>query len=243
QITTATALRHKERMHELLKEINEEGKTVYRFSVLSLEDAYKIFEEFTPEELVFTELLPQFEEAPGAAFANVGRKGENGGEYGDTISCITGFIVNFSRKTVRLTAPTYADSEHPTGEIIFDTIPFTDAQNCLDVMKGMISKYMSNIISPKDRVRLRKGLKWTMEGDEIKVDGGKGSIFTIKPSSGSDIYKEMLEMFSEGYHTKREIVTKIMKRYEGMLVRSDTFYYAINRLWELGIIELESGAV
>nr|MCR5106908.1 hypothetical protein [Lachnospiraceae bacterium] len=47
QITTATALRHKERMHELLKEINEEGKTVYRFSVLSLEDAYKIFEEFT----------------------------------------------------------------------------------------------------------------------------------------------------------------------------------------------------
>jgi radical SAM family RiPP maturation amino acid epimerase len=243
QITTATALKHTELLHRLLKEINEEGKPIYRFSVLSEKDALKVFEEFTPEELVYTELIPQYENAPQSGFVNVGRKGKDSGEYGDTISCVTGFIVNFSRKTVRLTAPTYACEKYPTGEIIFETAEFTDAGSCIDVMKAMISKYMSNIIGPKDRVRLKTGLTYRTEGDEIIVEGGKGARFNIAASEGSDIYKEMLVLFSSGYHTKREIVAQILSRYEGMLVRSDTFHYAINRLWELGILELESGKV
>lgn len=243
QITTATALRHKELLHKLLSELNEDGRTVYRFSVLSAEDALKIFEEFTPEELVYTELLPQYDDAPACAFANAGRRGEILGEYDDTISCVTGFVVNFARGTVRLCAPTSADSDHPTGEIIFETAEFTNAQECMDAIKGMISRHMANIIAPSDRIRLRHGLKWRTEDDTIKVENGKGTVFTISSGKSEDVYIKMLEMFSQGYHTRQEVVSKLLDKYKGMLVRSDIFFYAINRLWELGILELESGKV
>lgn len=243
QITTATALRHRERMHKLLKELNEDGRTIYRFSVLSLEDLFKIFEEFSPEELVYTELLSQYEEAPQSGFVDVGRRGEKKGGYEGTISCVTGFIINFCRKEVRLTAPANACDERPTGEIIFETAAFDDAEGCIEAMKAMISRYMLNIIDPKDRIRLRSGLKWRMDGDDIVVEGDKYSRFTITVRKGSEIYRQMLEMFADGYRTKREIVADLVKQQGGSLVRSDLFHYAINRLWELGILELESGKV
>ena len=243
QITTAVALRHKERMHALLAELNEDGRTIYRFSVLSVEDALKIFEEFTPEELVYTELLPQYEESKATAFANAGRRGKEQGELDGTISCVTGFIVNFSNKTVRLTTPTSADDDHPTGEIILDNMPFDDAKGCIEAMQAMIKKYMKNTISPRDRVRLRKGLSWEKDGEQIVVDCGKGARFTIAANESGDIYNDMLEMFEDGYHTRGEIVAKLTKRFDGALVRTEMLYYAISRLWELGILELESGQI
>jgi hypothetical protein len=39
------------------------------------------------------------------------------------------------------------------------------------------------------------------------------------------------------------VVSKLLKRFEGKLVRTEMLHYAINRIWELGILELESGKV
>lgn len=243
QITTATALKHKELLHKILPEMNETGNSIYRFSVLSEDIAHKIFAEFTPEELLYTELLPQFEEAPTAGFVDSGRRGEADNNLEGTISCVSGFIVNFARKTVRLTSPTQACKEHPTGEIIFETAEFTDAADCIEVMKGMIRKYMLNVIAPKDRVRLREGLTWKLEDEKLVVDSGKGTTFTISVAGDISFYEDMMKALSSGYHTKREVVSKLLKRFEGKLVRTEMLHYAINRIWELGILELESGKV
>ena len=107
----------------------------------------------------------------------------------------------------------------------------------------MIKKYMKNTISPRDRVRLRKGLSWEKDGEQIVVDCGKGARFTIAANESGDIYNDMLEMFEDGYHTRGEIVAKLTKRFDGALVRTEMLYYAISRLWELGILELESGQI
>lgn len=243
QITTATAMKHTELLHKLLREINEEGKTIYRFSVLSKKIAEQIFEEFTPQELLYTELLPQFEDAPGKAFANSGRMGEKQGDYSDTISCVSGFIVNFANKTIRLTTPTEACSEHPTGEIILDRMEFEDAESLISCIKNMIQKHMMNIISPKDRVKLRKGLKTEIdENGQINVTNDKGMKFTVDPQGQGAIYEKMFRLFESGYMTKREIVAELTKDY-AELVMTDSFHYCINRMWEMGILELESGKV
>ncbi len=242
QITTAAAMRNPERMHRLLKEINEEGTTVYRFSVLSEALAQQIFAEFTPEELVYTELLPQYKEAPGSAFANSGRMAEANGVYDNTISCVTGFVVNFANRTVRLTAPTSSSPQYPTGEIILGRESFADADNLIEVMRKMISTYMSNIISPLDRVQLRQNLTWNIENNEVIVQNNKGVRFTIKSGDQTDFYRNLMTLLSSGYHTKREIVAELIKGYD-QPVMTHTFHYCINRLWELGILELESGKI
>ncbi|MBR2760251.1 MAG: radical SAM family RiPP maturation amino acid epimerase [Solobacterium sp.] len=243
QITTAASMRHAGRLHKLLKEINEEGNTIYRFSVLSQKMAEDIFREFSPEELVYTELLPQFDAAPGKSFANVGRRAEKEGVYDNTISCVSGFIVNFANRTVRLTTPTPADHEHPTGQIILDRMEFTDDESLIECIKEMIKKHMMNIISPKDRVRLRQGLSVKIsENGVITVTNGKGSEFTIDPQGKDTFYDKMFALFQSGYLTKREIVSELTKDYTEP-VMTDTFHYCINRMWELGLLELESGKI
>lgn len=243
QITTAASMRHKDRLHELLKEINEEGKTIYRFSVLSKNMAEEIFAEFTPEELVYTELLPQYQEAPGQAFANSGRMAEKEGNYDNTISCLSGFVVNFANRTVRLTTPTSASIEHPTGEIILGKMEFRDADDLVSCMKMMIHEHMMNIISPKDRVRLRYGLIRTVREDGVIVlNNDKGIEFTIDPQGQNAFYERLFTLFESGYKTKREIVSELVKDTEGPVL-TDSFHYCINRMWELGVLELESGKV
>ncbi len=243
QITTAVALRHKDRLHELLKDVNEEGKTIYRFSCLSLETVRQIFKEFTPKELVYTELLPQFEEAPGSAFANAGRRSNKSGQLDNTISCVSGFVVNFARKTVRLTTPVPADEAHPTGEILLGEVPFEDSADCINAMKEMIRINMSNLIGPKDRIRVRKGFTYKEECGKIIIENDIGARYEMNAEKGTDFYKNMFEIMSGGYHTKSEVVTELLKPYEGAIVRSDLFHYCINRMWESGILELESGKV
>ena len=243
QITTATAMRHKELLHKLLKEINEEGTTIYRFSVLSRKNAEQIFEEFSAEELLYTELLPQFDEAPAKAFANSGRMAEKQGSYDNTISCVSGFIINFANKTVRLTTPTPACPEHPTGEIILDRMEFEDAESLISCIKMMIQKHMMNIISPQDRVKLRKGLKLEIvENGEIIVSNDKGSKYTIDPKGQDELYAKMFRLFESGYMTKRQIASELTKDYT-VPVMTNILHYCINRIWELGILELESGKV
>ena len=243
QITTAASMRNPERMHKLLKEVNEYGTTIYRFSVLSEAMAHQIFAEYTPEELLFTELLPQYETAPGQAFANVGRMAEKKGIYDSTISCVTGFIVNFANRTVRLTTPAPASAEHPTGEIILGVMEFTDADSLIACMNTMIHEHMMNIISPKDRVKLRQGLRYSIkENSAIVVNNDKGAEYTIDPKQETDFYAKLFGFFESGYMTKRQIVAELANDYEGAVI-TDVFHYCINRMWELGILELESGNV
>ena len=55
--------------------------------MLSEEMTRKIFDAFTPEELILTELLPQYDEAPASGLVNAGRRAKED-KYEDTISCI-----------------------------------------------------------------------------------------------------------------------------------------------------------
>ncbi len=245
QITTAAVMRHKDRMHELLKPINKNGTTIYRFSCLSEDIVRQVFQEFTPEELVYTELLPQFPEAPGSVFVNAGRQGDETGELDSTISCVSGFVINFARQTVKLTTPVNASPEHPTGEYIYEETHFEDADGCIELMKSMISKYMQNIIGPKERLKLRDNVSIGMEDGKLVVDSELGMRLSLGSSEeGVGLYKDILELFAEGYHTKREVVTHIVNsRYEGKMLRTELLYYGISKLWGYGILQTESGVI
>ena len=63
QLTTAASMRKPERTRKYLFDALEKERRVHRFSVLSLEILHKIFEDFTPEELVCVELLPLLDKA------------------------------------------------------------------------------------------------------------------------------------------------------------------------------------
>ena len=147
QTTTAAATRDLDRTRELLRW----GQQTYlhrdRLSLLSKEECDLVHAEFTAEELLYTDLLPQFPDSPIANLKRVGRNlGAKQGEEG-TIACASGFIVNMAERSVRLVAPVVADEEHPTGELVYEKAGFGDAASLQEVVGGMIDRHMHETIT------------------------------------------------------------------------------------------------
>ncbi len=240
QITTARSTMNIERLRPLLREINENQKVIYRFSLLSEEMTKQVFEAFTPEELILTELLPQYEEAPSSALIKSGR-GADGDEYENTISCVSGFIVNMARRDVKLTTPVWSSKEHPTGEAILETGSFTNAEEFRKLILGMIKRHMGNLIAPDDKIKLEDDVKFEMNDNEVKFISDRGIVLTMEVKGDPSVFRKMVDLLSSGFLTKREIISKLCQDQEGIVVATEFLYHALNRWWNLGLIKCESG--
>ncbi len=240
QITTARSTMNIERLRPLLREINENQKVIYRFSLLSEEMTKQVFEAFTPEELILTELLPQYEEAPSSSLIKSGR-GADGDEYENTISCVSGFIVNMARRDVKLTTPVWSSKEHPTGEAILETGSFTNAEEFRKLILGMIKRHMGNLIAPDDKIKLEDDVKFEMNDNEVKFISDRGMEVTIGVKGDPSVFRKMVDLLSSGFLTKREIISKLCQDQEGIVVSTEFLYHALNRWWNLGFIKCESG--
>lgn len=152
QTTTAAALRDIERTRRLLSWGQGTYEHVDRFSVLSERDFHALIDAFTPEELIFTDLLPQFEEAPVTNLIKAGRNRSAASGTVGTIACVSGFVVNMCERTVRLETPVVASEEHPTGELVYGTETFSDGASFDRVLRAMIEQHMHETISLKDLI-------------------------------------------------------------------------------------------
>ena len=124
RLPLAAAGRNIENTRRIIAHVLGQNKHIHRFSILSLDILKKIFAAFTPEELIYVELLPQFPEAPACHFAKTGRAREYSyqdkvtEEEAGTISCISGFVVNMAEQSLRLVTPCLSTAKEPTGERI-----------------------------------------------------------------------------------------------------------------------------
>lgn len=142
QTTTAAATRDVERTRRLLRWGQHAYVHFDRISVLSARDRDRIFEEFSPEELLYADLLPRFGEAGRNGLTKAGRNIDATRGMAGTIACNSGFVVNMCEHTIRLTTPTTASSAHPTGELIYEEAAFTDGPDLESVVRGMIERHM-----------------------------------------------------------------------------------------------------
>ncbi len=155
QTTTAAAARDTERTRRLLRRGQELFLHYDRLSVLSTRDMKILLEAFSPEELLYTDLLPQFAEAPGYHMVKAGRNAE--GEPG-TIACISGFVINLYSHTVRLVTPAVAGTGNPTGELILGERTFSNAEECENVIRQMTEQHMAGPVSLTDFFRSGRAL-------------------------------------------------------------------------------------
>ncbi len=240
QITTARSTMNIERLHPLLKEINETQKNIYRFSMLSEEMTQQVFKAFSPEELILTELLPQYDEAPSSGLIKSGR-GAGEDEYEDTISCVSGFIVNLARGEIKLTTPIWSSKEHPTGEAILETGNFSDAEQFRDLIQKMIKDHMSNIISPDDEIKLEEGLSIEADGKNVVITAKKGIILKMETKGEPDMFLKLFDSLSKGFRTKRDIASELCNMEKGRIIPSELLHFILNRWWGMGLITTRSG--
>lgn len=183
QTTTAQAQKHIERVRALLKLSAEHGCEINRFSVLTLSTFKKILQAFTPEELLHTELVLQNREgelmqsnsgrARGAREldkrANARELDPSWREVPGTISCVSGFLINMVQRSVRLITPCASSDKWTNGYWILEEGTFRDATEFAALIEGMTERHMPLALRARDVVRLRRDIKLTMTGDEIRL--------------------------------------------------------------------------
>jgi len=257
QITTAVPLRDVDRMRALLKQLSEDKDgTHYRFSIKSIDEAKGVLEAFSPMELLRVELLPQFEEAPGfAGFANTGRERdknesdietkreqgkdscavecEQGKNVVGTICCVSGFVINFARKDVRLITPYPANDKYPDGEVVLAKMHFSDCNELKEIILSLIDKHMTNkipvdaILKPYDYFKISS----TEEMGEFLVSNyGYYQPFE-GPFKG---FGDVVKLLFEGKYTKSEIAKML---YITKKIDITQTYFCLSMLYKNGIID------
>ena len=217
QVTTAVAMRKPERTRAYLEKALQQYRRVHRFSVLSLDVLYKIFDTFTMEELLCMELLPQFAEAPHNQFARTGRARNAEDihveeEDGNTIACVTGFIVNLAERSIRLITPCGASEAHPTGEIIVAKESFTDLDDFKRVFTSLIDRYMKPEFSKEQPLWLRAGITFekTEEGIEFVRKNRMRLKFRGEDNLPADLYHAVLDKLTSGGKSAYDIAGELM---------------------------------
>lgn len=240
QLTTAAVMRNPERVKQYLARAAAQEKHVHRFSLLSLEIARAVHQYFTPEDLLYVELLPQFTEAPSCNFANTGRarafeeKVEEDHE-GSTIACITGFIVNMAEQTVRLITPCGATASNPTGEILIVKRSFVDAEDFSRVLREMVDTYMQLEFDKNEVIRIRKNITYEKVETGIVFYGKNG--FKLKFKGNDDIsathYHAVLNLLRKDQLSAYDIAAQLYA--QDNLFPANTFF-VLQKFIDAGLV-------
>ena len=186
QTTTALALKDVERTRRLLELSHEKGGQCDRFSLLTLKQLLRVHQSFTPEELLYVEMVLQNQEntAPkvnaGRAVDGKERKvnpGQHGNELrGGTIACVSGFLINMVNRTVKLISPCEADERWPLGYIIFDDARFADVAQFRDAVERMIDTHMTPTPRLEDPVAFFDYLQYQKRGNGFQLSSPSQSV-------------------------------------------------------------------
>jgi radical SAM family RiPP maturation amino acid epimerase len=210
QTTTAIPLRDVKLTRDVLDLWKESKYVPNRFSVLSLSTMKKIHAEFTPEELLGVELVMQGKgstspkSVAGRALSKPKRRDTSEEMQAGTIACVSGFLINLPKRTIRLVSPTLATLECPDGYYVFASETFSDPLEIEVIMRRMIHKEASREADSKQNIKLNKNY-W------VEKIGSQMSIRDKDFGMGMDMLNIMAPMLQNGKHTPNDIIKKTIK--------------------------------
>jgi radical SAM family RiPP maturation amino acid epimerase len=227
---TTTAIGHKdvERTRRLLKLSTEMGCTINRFSIITLGFFNRIMEAFTPEELLYCELVCQNAEAAqlqssaGRALGNdrLRERAEahaaqsQWSEPPGTIACVSGFLINMVTRSIQLITPCPASPRWPNGYWILDRKVFSTPDHLGCIIDEMLERHCRSSLRYDETIRFRSDLRY-----EATSTGFKLNAYGCLRKYGSDDLpatyrmKELGQAIATGQFTAGQIALDFEDRY------------------------------
>jgi len=209
--------------------------TFFGFSVTSLDMLDRIHSRFSPEELEFIGLALNNPEA-STRYSNTGRirelTGEKPGEekiyLEGTSACLTGFLLNLPRRTIRLISPCPPSEAWPFGYLVFDSVRFSDPPDFARRLEWLIAEHMT-VDRPSEQIlRIRSDLELTLleDGFELKTPHLKHTF------TGDPLLRELGRSLATGSHRIADLEEKFILYTASPDFISDT----VRRLFEAGLL-------
>lgn len=212
QTTTAIALRDVGRTREVLENWKSSRFFPNRFSVLTTQIMRRIHKEFTPEELLGVELVMQNSESlqpkqtAGKALDNgaLSEKRKSEKMQAGTIACVTGFLVNMPKKTVRLASPTLATPEVPDGYYVYAESQFETPEELAEIMREMIVNEAKRAVNSNQAISIGSNYWFEQAGDTHRLRQNSLGF-------GMKLFSTIGPMLQSGKHTPNEIIKEAIR--------------------------------
>ena len=245
QTTTTSSMKDPQRTRNFLKLSQAKNGWIERFSILTLKQLDRVHEEFSAEELMFVELVLQNDESTNQkAFAGRAREerfrkrvekskqmlDSSHSTVGNSIACVSGFLLNMVDRSVKLISPCEASEEWPLGYRIYDQASFDTASELRDVLTQMIDKNMQQTINLQDRINFRPDIKY----EKVEEDFCLSSPTTRYQLADLPHLQEMVEVIFNKNLTVGELAL-LMEREKGTAL-TDTLH-GLNEFFKLGMLE------
>jgi radical SAM family RiPP maturation amino acid epimerase len=239
--TTALAGRQTQRARALLAESHQHGCRTDRLSVLSKGDLRRIYEAFSPDELLDVDLIIHFSGSQlmrsAAGRARHPRRGRAADfpalpEDAGTIACVSGFLVELPARRVRLITPCRATENYPLGYVVVGEARFETAADFAQSLQDLSSPQRLETIPTRDRkLRFRSDLRY-FEGDLLSAHRrhrlAVGKWPTSEPLEGPSIEPSAMPAL-EG--ESAEALTMLVGRLQGPGVRLGEAAAALRHLY------------
>jgi radical SAM family RiPP maturation amino acid epimerase len=182
QTTTAIPLRDVALTRRVLELWRRDPCFPNRFSVLNNKLLLQIHKEFTPEELLGTELVLQNDGNANATKVSAGRALGSGKTDAvvsanrakftmnpGTIACVSGFLINIFDRTVKLISPCSATPAYPKGYVVFAEEKYDDPDSLRMIMEGMVANRMKERLTGNMSIRLSANFLHEDDAEQICV--------------------------------------------------------------------------
>jgi radical SAM family RiPP maturation amino acid epimerase len=98
-----------------------------------------------------------------------------------TIACVSGFLLNMVKRSVKLISPCRANDRWPLGYIVFDEATFDTAEELREHMDAMMETYMPLTLTAGDPVRLHPELTYERVADGFHLASRMHAFGLIRP--------------------------------------------------------------
>lgn len=249
QTTTSIAHKDVERTRNLLKLSAAHGCRINRFSILTLNQFNKVMEAFSPEELLHCEIIPQNNESfyvQGSAGrargssklkARIRKKTgrEEQPEDPGTIACVSGFLINMVRRTVRLITPCPSSDKWPNGYWVLDQGTFSDAQEFATLLQSMVDRNLSEYLRHDQPIRLIQNAEIEAAENTITIR----TPFCVTTFNGYPLAEHLVHAISEGTLTAGQIALRIE---DETGEPASEIFASLNNIFAGGVLDEEPSA-
>lgn len=248
QTTTAIPLKDIELTRRIMALHQKYMCNPNRFSVLTVGILDRIYKTFTPDDLLYTELVIQTKNslltkaAAGKALEKYKREQQKARSDAprtdvvkssaeldhSTIACVSGFLVNMMSRTVELIAPTRASETWPKGYRIYGARHFNNPQDYGRAISDLIDTYMPESVTGNTILSFRSDLEYSPSAEGYVLEGKYYKFsFTSLPFA-----KRMGELIHGANLTADQIMDKLIAQGEDIFL----ILTAIQELYDLSVL-------
>lgn len=251
QTTTSLAARDIERTRRLLRRSIQLGCTINRFSILSLSHFRKIMQGFTPEELLYCELVCQNPEATlmqssAGRARGTARLRERAARIDEeaawqetpgTIACVSGFLINMVTRTIRLITPCPATPRWPNGYWVLDSATFQDASEFSAQLDSLLENNCRGHLRHFDQLAFRSDLEYDTVEAGFRLSAREVRKTYRSPANGEpSLYGLLGAGISCGSHTAGSLALHLEDHHS---IPADRTFSRLNYLFSEGELDEE----